>query len=99
MRCLVWNEGGRPTVAQQRRLLEVTQGTHVPVAIVSSSVAVRFIVSVFALANRHVRFFPAAQIARALSYLCNEQSERAAARTALERLCARAQMPGLARGH
>lgn len=90
LRCLVWNEGGRPTMAQQRRLLEATQGSRAPVAIVSSSVAARFIVSIFALANRHVRFYPASDAEAALYYLCTDDRMRAHLKNVLSHLCIQA---------
>ena len=90
LRCLVWNEGGRPTSDQQRRLVVATHNAKVPVAVVSSSIAVRFIVSALALANRHVRYFPADQIHNALVYLCEDPNHRAAIGSALERVRERA---------
>lgn len=90
LRCLVWNEGGRPTTDQQRRLVSATQDAKVPVAIVSSSIAVRFIVSALALVNRHVRYFPVDQVNNALAYLCKDASQRGAAVDALERIRKRA---------
>ena len=96
LRCFVWNEGGRPTIAQQRRLVEVTRGIPVPVAVVSSMIAVRFIVSAFSLANRNIRFFSAPEVGAALDYLCSDPVWRAMVRDAVMRAAARAGIaPGL----
>ena len=90
LRCLVWNEGGRPTSDQQRRLVAATEGAKVPVAVVSSSIAVRFVVSALALANRHVRYFSVDQVNAALVYLCKDATQRVAAVAAVERVRKRA---------
>ena len=51
------SEGGHPSGAQQARVKAVTNGFTPAVAIVSSSIAIRFVGSVLALVNRKVQVF------------------------------------------
>ena len=51
------SEGGHPSGAQQARVKAVTNGFTPAVAIVSPSIAIRFVGSVLALVNRKVQVF------------------------------------------
>jgi hypothetical protein len=51
------SEGGHPSGAQQARVKAITNGLTPAVAIVSSSIAIRFVGSVLALVNRKVQVY------------------------------------------
>lgn len=68
VRIFAYTDGGRPTREQQQRLLEIDLDRW-PIAVVSPSTAVRFIVSVFALETPAIRLFPPEQLSEACAYL------------------------------
>src|SRR5262249_21177796 len=57
LRFLVWADGSPPKPEVLRRLLEIVRGREWQVAMVSSSPALRFVVSVCSLVNRSIRNF------------------------------------------
>jgi hypothetical protein len=63
------SEGGHPSGAQQARVKAVVNGLNPAVAIVSSSIAIRFVGSVLALVNRKVQCFPPDELAAAYEHL------------------------------
>ena len=69
MRFLVFTDGGRPLPDQQRDLSEITAGRSVRTAVVSSSMAVRFVIAMFALVNAGIRGFDSTHHTHAFSYL------------------------------
>jgi hypothetical protein len=85
VRFLVWVEGSPPTAANQRRISELVQRDW-PVALVSPSTAMRFVVSAFSLVNRSIRFFAPAQLSDALVHIHCTAADAIAVHDALERL-------------
>jgi hypothetical protein len=84
---LVWTDGGGPTPAQRARInAAVNLESGVSVAVVSTSMAVRFIVSSMALFNRGIRAFSPDELDGALSHLDATPDERADVRRALQTL-------------
>ncbi|HET6336921.1 MAG TPA: hypothetical protein VFG30_27035 [Polyangiales bacterium] len=65
---LVYTEGGRPTRDQQQRLMNVPP-LGWPIAVVSPSTAVRFVVSVFALELPAIQLFAPEQMEQAFAFL------------------------------
>ena len=86
MRVLVVTDGGRPLREQQARLNDIIGGRSIRTAVVSSSIAVSFVVSVFALVQPGIRGFPSSQLGGALDYLEIHRSDRSAAESAVRRL-------------
>ncbi|MBC7794629.1 MAG: hypothetical protein H7Z43_13070 [Clostridia bacterium] len=76
MRILVLTEGGRPLREQQAQLNKVIQGRSIRTAIVSSSMAVRFVIAGFALVNPGIRGFASTHHAEAFDYLGLKETER-----------------------
>jgi hypothetical protein len=68
-RYLVFSDGGHPSSEQQARLKAATEGRKPPVSIISSSVAIRFVVSIFALFNHRVQCFAPSEINSALRHI------------------------------
>jgi hypothetical protein len=85
VRFLVWVEGPPPSAANQRRIMELVRRDW-PVALVSTSTAMRFVVSTFSLVNRTIRFFSPDQLSDALTHLHCAIPEAAAVHGALDRL-------------
>lgn len=85
VRSFVYSEGGRPTREQQQRLTEALNPS-CPIAVVSPSTAVRFVVSVIALEVRAIQLFQNDQIDEAFAHLACTPDEIAAIRSTLERL-------------
>jgi hypothetical protein len=83
-RILVYSEGGRPTREQQQRLVDVEHDQW-PIAVVSPSAAVRFVVSVFSLEIPSIRLFTPEQLDEACAYLGCNGTDTAAVHAALER--------------
>lgn len=94
MRCLVFTEGWHPSRAQGMQIRNATRGKRPSVAIVSPSTAIPFVVSVFTLVNRRMRFFNADELERAFEHLRFEPKERAIVSEILARLRARGAAPG-----
>jgi hypothetical protein len=63
------SEGGHPSGAQQARVKAVVNGRTPAVAIVSSSIAIRFVGSVLALMNRKVQCFRPDQLEQAYAHI------------------------------
>ena len=63
------SEGGHPSGSQQGRVKAVVNGRSPAVAIVSSSIAIRFVGSVLALVNPKVRCFKPEQLELAYAHI------------------------------
>ena len=63
------SEGGHPSGAQQAKVKAVVNGRTPAVAIVSSSIAIRFVGSVLALVNPKVQCFRPDQVERAYAHI------------------------------
>jgi hypothetical protein len=63
------SEGGHPSGPQQARVKAAVNGRTPAVAIVSSSIAIRFVGSVLALVNHKVQCFRPDQLARAYAHI------------------------------
>lgn len=85
LRFLVFVEGPPPSAANQRRIAELVKREW-PVALVSSSTAMRFVVSTFSLVNRSIRYFPPAQLTDALVHIHCTAMEALAVYDAVDRL-------------
>lgn len=68
-RYLTVSAGGLPSASQQSKVKAVTHGRSPAVAIVSSSIAIRFVVSVLALVNPKVQCFRPDQLDKAYQHL------------------------------
>ncbi|HEY5960317.1 MAG TPA: hypothetical protein VIV60_27375 [Polyangiaceae bacterium] len=66
---LVHSDGGHPTRSQQMAMSEIAKNSQVRVAIVSPSIAARFITSVLVLSNPAVRCFSPQQRLEAYAHL------------------------------
>ena len=86
LRVFVYSAGGRPSRAQQQQLMQLTGDHDLQVAVVSASMALRFVVSVFALIHRDIRLFTPAQLDQAFAHIRCSAEEVAAVRAAVERL-------------
>jgi len=86
MRILVLTDGGRPLREQQAPMNALVAGRSVRTAVVSSSMAVRFVISVFALMNPGIRGFPSSHLAEALEYLGLNPNESSLAESVARRL-------------
>ena len=86
LKLLVINEGGRPSKAQQARLAEVVSGHEWAAAVVSSRIAVRFIVSSLSLVKPNLGCFTPDQMTDAFEHLGIEEHARASVLQAIERL-------------
>ncbi|HEV8549037.1 MAG TPA: hypothetical protein VGQ57_08415 [Polyangiaceae bacterium] len=69
------SEGGHPSGAQQARVKALVNGRTPAVAIVSSSIAMRFVGSVLALINRKVQCFRPDQLRLAYAHLAVPDSD------------------------
>ena len=87
MRIVVFTDGGRPLLEQQKQLTAVCAGRSVRTAVISSSMAVRFVIAMFALANSGIRGFDTTERARAFSYLDLTATERSLVDLVERRLC------------
>jgi hypothetical protein len=85
-RYLTISEGGHPSGAQQARVKAVTHGRTPPVAVVSSSIAIRFAVSFFALFNHRVQCFGPEQMGRAFEHIGIARSDQARVRACIAKL-------------
>ena len=86
MRILVLTDGGRPRRDQQTQLTTILAGRSVRTAVVSSSTAVRFVISVFALMNPGIRGFASSHLTEALEYLGLNPNEFSLAESVARRL-------------
>ena len=85
-RYLTISEGGHPSGAQQARVKAVTYGRTPPVAVVSSSIAIRFAVSFFALFNHRVQCFGPEQMGRAFEHIGIARTDQARVRACIAKL-------------
>lgn len=69
VRVALFSAGGGPTLAQRARLAAVLRGQPVPIAVVTGSATVRFIVSSLALLNRQIATFQPDDLEGAFSHL------------------------------
>lgn len=69
MRTLVITDGGGPSAAQRKRVNDDLQGKPTPVAMVSSSLMVRGVVTALQWFNPLVKTFPPEQVGEALKFL------------------------------
>jgi hypothetical protein len=74
-RILVVTEGGGPNLPQRKRLQVALAGRSFRVAVVTSSVAARFLVSAIALLNRDIRSFARDELDKAYRHLGMNASE------------------------
>ncbi len=84
-RLLVVTEGGHPTKAQVERLRKVNK-KNPPTAIVSSSLALRFMGSALTFVNPTIRCYSPAHLDDAFEHIGLFPAERAQAREAVKRL-------------
>lgn len=85
-RYLTISEGGHPSSAQQARVRAVTHGRTPPVAVVSSSIAIRFVTSLLALFNHRVQCFGPEQMERAFEHIGIARSDQARVRACIAKL-------------
>jgi hypothetical protein len=85
LRLLVMTEGGHPTKQQLERLRAANK-KNPPTAIVSSSLALRFMGAALTFVNPTIRCFPPAQLEKAFEHLGLAPLERQHARATVERL-------------
>lgn len=85
-RYLTISEGGHPSGAQQARVKAVTHGRTPPVAVVSTSVAIRFVVSLLALFNHRVKCFGPEQTDRAFEHIGIGHTDQARVRACIAKL-------------
>jgi hypothetical protein len=71
---LIFTEGGGPTAQQRRYLENILNGRAVPVAVITTSPAIRVMVTAMSWLNRKIRAFPPTGLADALAYLEVPQS-------------------------
>jgi hypothetical protein len=83
-RILLYTEGGRPTREQQQRLMDVPP-LGWPIAVVSPSTAVRFVVSVFALELPAIQLFAPEQMEEAIAFVGCAPHVTPAIRAAIDR--------------
>jgi hypothetical protein len=88
-RYLTFSEGGHPSGAQQARVKAAVNGRTPAVAIVSSSIAIRFVGSVLALINRKVLCFRPDQVERAYAHVAIRESDVPHVESIVARLRAR----------
>lgn len=69
MRVLIVTLGGAPTPTQQLRIARMKERKTLTVAVVSSSIGVRFVASSLALLTRQIRTFAPHEIKRAYDFL------------------------------
>ena len=85
-RVLVVTDGAYPTRSQQGRMTTLIGNRTPCVAVISSSTAMRFVVSILALLNSKVRCFSPNQRKEAYTYLGLSPSQQATADATVDRL-------------
>lgn len=76
IRFVVWAGAHPPPSSEQRRIGDAVRGRNHLVALISDSLALRFVVSAFSLVNRHIRYFTPTQWYEALDHVqCNAQEK------------------------
>jgi len=86
LRYLVRVEGSPPSPVFQARIADVVRGQKCRVALMSSSAAMRFVVSTFSLVNKTIRYFSPDQLREALAHLGCTPLEQVAVQEAFDRL-------------
>lgn len=84
-RVFVQTEGGRPTPPQQARLAQLCSGTGWGTAVVSTALAVRFVVSSLSLTKQNLRYFTPDELAQAYAHLELDESAQQSIERTLER--------------
>jgi len=85
-RLLVVTDGGHPTRAQLERLKQLKDQKEPATAIVSSSVALRFMGAALTFVNSTIRCFAPAQLDQAFEHIRLAPADRSLARASIERL-------------
>ncbi len=85
-RSLVVTEGAYPTRSQQARMTSLVGGRTPRVAVITSSTALRFVVSILALLNKKVSCFDPRQRKAAFSHIGLTPSEQVVAEATIELL-------------
>ena len=85
-RLLVVTDGGHPTRTQLERLKRLKDRKEPPTAIVSSSVALRFMGAALTFVNSTIRCFAPAQLDDAFEHIGLVPADRSLARASIERL-------------
>lgn len=88
MKVLVLTSGGAPSTGQRKRLQALIQGYKVPIAVVSDSMAVRFVASSVAMLTPRIRSFEPSQLDRAYDHLELSVDERSTATMLLDTMAA-----------
>jgi hypothetical protein len=86
IRILVLTDGGHPLRGQQAQMKTLLAERSVRTAIVSSSMVVRFVISILALSNPGIQGFDSSHLAEALEYLGLNPNESASATSIARRL-------------
>ena len=85
-RLLVVTDGGHPTRAQLERLKRLKDRKEPPTAIVSASVALRFMGAALTFVNSTIRCFAPTQLDDAFEHIRLAPADRSLARASVERL-------------
>jgi hypothetical protein len=86
LRMVVYVQGAAPSVANQQRIAKIVRGRDWPCALISSSIALRFVVSTFSLINRNIRYFTPTQVPAALLHIGCTKDTSPAVEQVLDRL-------------
>jgi hypothetical protein len=86
MRILVLTDGGRPHREQQSEMNALCAGRSVRTAVVSSSMGVRFVISIMTLLNPGIKGFASARLTDAFEYLGLTPTECSIAESIARRL-------------
>lgn len=97
-RLLVVTEGGHPTRAQIERLQRTKEGPEPPTAIVSSSVAMRFMGAALTFINSTIRCFAPTELDKAFAHLGLAPDERSLANATMRRLQSELGEPEVSKG-
>ena len=92
-RVLVVSRGAHPSRAQQQRLTALVRNRKTKVAVVTSAVGVRFVVSILTLINRHMRSFQPEQRGAALHYLGLTRAQAEQVSLVVDRLATQITLP------
>lgn len=89
LRFLVFQEGSMPSVRDQQRLGALSRPHSPRVALVSTSLSLRFAVSAFSLINKRIKFFTPDELPQAFAHLDLRPWEQPAVLACVERLKAK----------
>jgi hypothetical protein len=92
-RVLVVSRGAHPSRAQQQRLIAQVRNRKTKVAVVTSAIGVRFVVSILALMNPHMRSFQPEERGAALQYLGLTQEQAKQVSLLVDRLATQITLP------